>query len=119
MANDLHEALARFNVMPDDAVLPSQVTAILLGVSERTIRYHPCKYRAAAMASGLVTFASFAATECPRSRAMSDITSIQDARFLRRVGMPLNTTLEHRTFSAGYSHRWLKVLKANENSWPR
>jgi hypothetical protein len=41
MANDLHEALARFNVLPDDAVLPSQVTAIILGVSERTIRYHP------------------------------------------------------------------------------
>jgi hypothetical protein len=41
MANDLPEALARFNVMPDDAVLPSQVTAIILGVSERTIRYHP------------------------------------------------------------------------------
>ena len=41
MANDLHEALARFNVLPDDAVLPSQVTAVLLGVSERTIRYHP------------------------------------------------------------------------------
>ncbi len=41
MANDLHEAPARFNVLPDDAVLPSQVTAIILGVSERTIRYHP------------------------------------------------------------------------------
>ena len=41
MANDLHEALARFNVLPDDAVLPSQVTAIILGVSERTTRYHP------------------------------------------------------------------------------
>jgi len=41
MANDLHEALARFIVLPDDAVLPSQVTAIILGVSERTIRYHP------------------------------------------------------------------------------
>ena len=41
MANDLHEALSRFNVLPDDAVLPSQVTAIILGVSERTIRYHP------------------------------------------------------------------------------
>jgi hypothetical protein len=41
MANGLHEALARFNVLPDDAVLPSQVTAIILGVSERTIRYHP------------------------------------------------------------------------------
>jgi hypothetical protein len=41
MANDLHEALARFNVLPDDAVLPSLVTAIILGVSERTVRYHP------------------------------------------------------------------------------
>jgi hypothetical protein len=41
MANDLHEALTRFNVLPDDAVLPSQVAAILLGVSERTVRYHP------------------------------------------------------------------------------
>jgi len=41
MANDLHEALARFNVLPDDAVLPSQVTAIILGISERTVRYHP------------------------------------------------------------------------------
>jgi hypothetical protein len=41
MASDLHEALARFNVLPDDAVLPSQVTAIILGVSERTVRYHP------------------------------------------------------------------------------
>lgn len=41
MSSDLHEALARFNVLPDDAVLPSQVTAIILGVSERTIRYHP------------------------------------------------------------------------------
>ena len=41
MPNHLHEALARFNVLPDDAVLPSQVTAIILGVSERTVRYHP------------------------------------------------------------------------------
>jgi hypothetical protein len=41
MANDLHEVLARFDVLPDDAVLPSQVTAIILGVSERTVRYHP------------------------------------------------------------------------------
>jgi hypothetical protein len=41
MANDLYEALARFNALPDDAVLPSQVTAIILGVSERSVRYHP------------------------------------------------------------------------------
>jgi hypothetical protein len=41
MANDLHEALARFDSMPDDAILPTRITAIILGVSERTVRYHP------------------------------------------------------------------------------
>jgi hypothetical protein len=41
MANELHEVLQRFNALPDDAVLPSRVTGIILGVSERTIRYHP------------------------------------------------------------------------------
>ena len=45
---------------------------------------------------------------------MNDITSIQDARYLKRAGLPLNTPLEQRTFSAGYSHRWFKMLKANE-----
>jgi hypothetical protein len=45
---------------------------------------------------------------------MSDITSIQDARFLKRVGLPLNTPVEHRTFSAGYCHRWFKMLGANQ-----
>jgi hypothetical protein len=41
MTNELHETLERFNSLPDDAVLPSRVTGIILGVSERTIRYHP------------------------------------------------------------------------------
>jgi hypothetical protein len=41
MTNDLHEALERFNSLPDDAILPSRITGIILGVSERTIRYHP------------------------------------------------------------------------------
>jgi hypothetical protein len=45
---------------------------------------------------------------------MSDITSIQDARYLKRAGLPLNTPVEQHTFSAGYSHRWFKMLKANE-----
>jgi len=41
MTNELHEVLQRFNALPDDAILPSRVTGIILGVSERTIRYHP------------------------------------------------------------------------------
>ena len=41
MTNDLHEILRRFDALPDDAILPSRVTGIILGVSERIIRYHP------------------------------------------------------------------------------
>ena len=41
MTNDLHEILRRFDALPDDAILPSRVTGIILGVSERTVRYHP------------------------------------------------------------------------------
>ena len=41
MINELHEAPERFNVLPDDAILPSRVTGIILGISERTVRYHP------------------------------------------------------------------------------
>ena len=41
MTSELHEILERFNSLPDDAILPSRVTGIILGVSERTIRYHP------------------------------------------------------------------------------
>jgi hypothetical protein len=35
------EAIRRFDVLPDDAVLPSRIAAILLGCSERCVRYHP------------------------------------------------------------------------------
>jgi hypothetical protein len=41
MTNGLREILVRFDVLPDDAILPSRVTGIILGMSERTIRYHP------------------------------------------------------------------------------
>ncbi len=41
MTNELREILERFDSLPDAAVLPTTITAILLGVSERTVRYHP------------------------------------------------------------------------------
>jgi hypothetical protein len=41
MTKELREILERFTALPDDAVVPSSVTAIILGTSERTIRYHP------------------------------------------------------------------------------
>ena len=41
MTNKLREILERFASLPDEAVVPSKVTAIILGTSERTIRYHP------------------------------------------------------------------------------
>jgi hypothetical protein len=41
MPNTLHETLERFNALPDEAILPSRVTGIILGLSERTVRYHP------------------------------------------------------------------------------
>lgn len=40
MTNELHEVLERFNALPDDAILPSRITGIILGISERTVRYH-------------------------------------------------------------------------------
>jgi hypothetical protein len=39
--NNTLEALQRFDALPDDAVVPSRVTGMILGISERTIRYHP------------------------------------------------------------------------------
>jgi hypothetical protein len=41
MTPQLREILERFDVLPDDAVVASKVSAIILGVSERVIRYHP------------------------------------------------------------------------------
>jgi hypothetical protein len=40
MTNALREILERFDALPDDAVVPSKITAIILGLSERTVRYH-------------------------------------------------------------------------------
>jgi hypothetical protein len=37
----LRELLERFDALPDDAVVPSKLTAIIIGTSERTVRYHP------------------------------------------------------------------------------
>ena len=36
----LSEILQRFDELPDDAVAPTKITAIILGLSERTVRYH-------------------------------------------------------------------------------
>ncbi len=41
MTSALREILERFDVLPDDAIVPSRVTSIILGLSERTVRYHP------------------------------------------------------------------------------
>jgi hypothetical protein len=41
MTPALREVLERFDALPDDAVSPTKVTAIVLGLSERTVRYHP------------------------------------------------------------------------------
>jgi hypothetical protein len=40
MTNALREILELFDSLPDSAVVPSKITAIILGVSERTVRYH-------------------------------------------------------------------------------
>ncbi len=40
VSNSLREVLAHFDALPDDAVVPSKITAIVLGLSERTVRYH-------------------------------------------------------------------------------
>jgi hypothetical protein len=39
--HDTLEALHRFDALPDDAVVPTRITGMILGISERTIRYHP------------------------------------------------------------------------------
>jgi hypothetical protein len=41
MTPELHEILQRFDSLPDDSVVSSRISAIILGVSERTVRYHP------------------------------------------------------------------------------
>jgi len=41
MTHEPRKILERFDSLPDDAIVPSKVTGIVLGLSERTIRYHP------------------------------------------------------------------------------
>jgi hypothetical protein len=41
MTDELREILERFDALPNDAVVASKITAIILGTSERTVRYHP------------------------------------------------------------------------------
>jgi DNA-directed RNA polymerase subunit H (RpoH/RPB5) len=38
---DLNEILKRFDALPDDAVVSSNVTATILGVCSKTVREHP------------------------------------------------------------------------------
>ena len=45
MTDALREILQRFDTLPDDAILPSKITGIVLGLSERTVRYHPALRR--------------------------------------------------------------------------
>ena len=41
MTDALRKILERFDALPDDAVLASKITAIILGLSEKTVRNHP------------------------------------------------------------------------------
>jgi hypothetical protein len=43
VTNKLREILERFELLPDEAVVPSKVTAIILGTSERTVRCKLCR----------------------------------------------------------------------------
>jgi len=38
---DVDEILRRFDALPDSAVLPTKVSALILGLSEKTVRAHP------------------------------------------------------------------------------
>jgi hypothetical protein len=40
MTDGLRAILERFDALPDDAVVASRITAIILGLSEKTVRYH-------------------------------------------------------------------------------
>lgn len=35
------ELIKRFDDLPDDAVISTKITAIILGCADRTVRYHP------------------------------------------------------------------------------
>ena len=41
------------------------------------------------------------------------ITSLEDARHLKRAGLPLNMPVEKRTFSQKYSEHWFALMDAH------
>jgi hypothetical protein len=41
------------------------------------------------------------------------ITNLEDARAMQRMGMPLDTPVEHRMFSAEYTRHWVKLMNAH------
>jgi len=47
---------------------------------------------------------------------MTEITDIQDARAMKRMGAPLNTPVEHREFDLAISKHWIN-LKNAENGF--
>jgi hypothetical protein len=40
------------------------------------------------------------------------VTKLEDAKAMRRMGVPLNTEVEERTFSDEYSTHWIKLMNA-------
>jgi hypothetical protein len=43
---------------------------------------------------------------------MTDTTNIEDAKAMRRMGLPLNTPVTHKTFSKQYTELWVRYMKA-------
>jgi hypothetical protein len=41
------------------------------------------------------------------------ITNLEDARAMQRMGIPLDTPVEHRMFSAEYTRHWIKLMQAH------
>ena len=41
------------------------------------------------------------------------VTNLEDARAMQRMGMPLDTPVEHRMFSAEYTRYWVKLMNAH------
>jgi hypothetical protein len=41
------------------------------------------------------------------------IANLKDARAMRRMGLPLDTPVEHRVFSKEYSHHWFALMDAH------
>jgi len=70
MTDELREILERFDYLPDDAVVPSKITAIILGTSDTIRNCGGCRCRWDVTVSALATSASFAAKECHRFLAI-------------------------------------------------